>query len=99
MFAVYLLTDDNKFEVEVNSDLNSEIQKLNIENYHRQLQQLIDDILDQKVAKTDMKLRHIVSKGIEVWLDTFDTISVYTVAMILLQKLVNDTVNYVIKGR
>uniref|UniRef100_A0A667YKX4 Apolipoprotein B n=1 Tax=Myripristis murdjan TaxID=586833 RepID=A0A667YKX4_9TELE len=69
---VTLKYDDDKFEVEVNSDLNSEIQKLNIENYHRQLQQLIDDILDQKVAKTDMKLRHIVTKGIEagnIWLD------------------------------
>ena len=61
-------TDDNKFEVEINSDTNSEIQKLipNIENYHRELQQLIDDLLDQRVAKTDMKLRHIVTKGIEV---------------------------------
>ncbi|XP_029316837.1 apolipoprotein B-100 [Cottoperca gobio] len=66
--------DDDKFEVELKSDLNSEIQNLipNIEDHHRQLQQLIDHILDQKVAKTDMKLRHIVTKGIEagdIWLD------------------------------
>ncbi|XP_034531344.1 apolipoprotein B-100 [Notolabrus celidotus] len=65
--------DDNKLELELKSDLNSEIQKLipNIEDHHRQLQQLIDQILDQKVAKTDMKLRHIVTKGIEagdIWL-------------------------------
>uniref|UniRef100_UPI003AAA740B apolipoprotein B-100 n=1 Tax=Centroberyx gerrardi TaxID=166262 RepID=UPI003AAA740B len=71
---VTLKYDDDKFEVELISDLNSEIQKLipNVENYHRQLQQLVDDILDQKVAKTDMKLRHIVTKGIEagnIWLD------------------------------
>ncbi|CAL8271230.1 unnamed protein product [Merluccius merluccius] len=71
---VSLKYDDNKFEVEINSDTNSEIQKLipNIENYHRELQQLIDDLLDQRVAKTDMKLRHIVTKGIEagnIWLD------------------------------
>lgn len=61
-------TDDNKFEVEINSDTHSEIQKLipNVENYHRELQKVIDDILDQRVAKTDMKLRHIVTKGIEV---------------------------------
>lgn len=66
----FLFTDDDKFEAELNSDLNSEIQRLipNAENYHRQLQQLIDDILDQKVAKTDMKLRHIVTKAIEVQL-------------------------------
>ncbi|KAM6969587.1 apolipoprotein B-100 [Tautogolabrus adspersus] len=65
--------DQDKLELELNSDLSSEIQKLipNIEDHHRQLQQLIDQILDQKVAKTDMKLRHIVTKGIEagdIWL-------------------------------
>uniref|UniRef100_A0A8C2XEB4 Apolipoprotein B n=1 Tax=Cyclopterus lumpus TaxID=8103 RepID=A0A8C2XEB4_CYCLU len=64
----------DKFEVELKSDLNSEIQKLilNGEDHHRWLQQLIDHILDQRVAKTDMKLRHIVTKGIEagdIWLD------------------------------
>ncbi|XP_054469273.1 apolipoprotein B-100 isoform X2 [Anoplopoma fimbria] len=66
--------DVDRFEVELKSDLNSEIQKLilNVEDHHRRLQQLIDHILDQKVAKTDMKLRHIVMKGIEagdIWLD------------------------------
>lgn len=63
-----LFTDDDKIEAELKSDLNSDIQKLipNVDDHHRQLQQLIDDILDQKVAKTDMKLRHIVTKGIEV---------------------------------
>lgn len=50
------------------SDLNSEVEKLfpNMEEYRSQLQASIDDILDQKVTKTDMKLRHIVSKGLEV---------------------------------
>ncbi|XP_068451587.1 apolipoprotein B-100 [Clinocottus analis] len=64
----------DKFEVEIKSDLNSEIQKLipNGEDHLRRLQQLIDHILDQKVAKTDMKLRHIVTKGFEagdIWID------------------------------
>lgn len=67
MHLDFLFTDADKFEVELKSDLNSEIHKLiQDEDYHEQLQQLIDDILDQKVAKTDMKLRHIVTKGIEV---------------------------------
>ncbi len=50
------------------SDINSEIDKLfpNMEEYRRQLQASIDDVLDQKVTKTDMKLRHIVSKVLEV---------------------------------
>lgn len=60
--------DENKFELEIKSDVNSEVTKLlpDIENYRNQLQMFINDILDKKVAKTDMKLRHIVSKGIEV---------------------------------
>ncbi|XP_064809610.1 apolipoprotein B-100 isoform X1 [Oncorhynchus masou masou] len=74
MQTVIVRYDDNKFEVEMKSDLNSEIPKLipNTEDYQRELQKLIDDILDQKVAKTDMKVRHIVTKAIEacnIWLD------------------------------
>ncbi|KAM8915788.1 apolipoprotein B-100 isoform 2-T3 [Spinachia spinachia] len=66
--------DVDKFEVELKSDLNSEIQKfiVNIDDYHNRLQKIIDNILEKKVAKTDMKLRHIVIKGIEacdIWLD------------------------------
>ncbi|KAM9466083.1 apolipoprotein B-100 [Clarias gariepinus] len=68
--------DENKIELEMKSDMNSEVTKLipDIENTRNQLQLLIDDILDKKVAKTDMKLRHIVSKVIEagnIWLDKF----------------------------
>ncbi|KAJ7991201.1 hypothetical protein DPEC_G00294790 [Dallia pectoralis] len=66
--------DEKKFEVEMKSDMDCEIQKLlpNTEIYQKRLQKLIDDLLDQKVAKTDMKLRHIVTKVIEasnIWLD------------------------------
>uniref|UniRef100_A0AAV2JEF2 Vitellinogen open beta-sheet domain-containing protein n=1 Tax=Knipowitschia caucasica TaxID=637954 RepID=A0AAV2JEF2_KNICA len=59
--------DDNKIQLELKTDANSDIQKLipNAEDHHRQLQQILDDLLDQRVAKTDMKLRHIVTKGIE----------------------------------
>ena len=72
----FFFTDDDRFEVELKSNVNSEIHKLipDLTNYHEQLQQLIDDVLDQKVAKSDMKLRHIVNKGIEVCALTFDTI-------------------------
>uniref|UniRef100_A0A6Q2YN66 Vitellogenin domain-containing protein n=1 Tax=Esox lucius TaxID=8010 RepID=A0A6Q2YN66_ESOLU len=66
--------DENKFEVEMKSDLDSEIQKFipNLKYYQKHLQNLIDELLDQKVAKTDMKVRHIVTKAIEasnIWLD------------------------------
>ncbi|XP_078030967.1 apolipoprotein B-100 isoform X4 [Epinephelus lanceolatus] len=70
----FLKYSDDKFVVELKSDLNSEIQKVipNMEDHHKQLQNLSDHILDQKVAKTDMKLRHIITKGLEagdIWLD------------------------------
>ncbi|XP_041928257.1 apolipoprotein B-100 [Alosa sapidissima] len=66
--------DENKVEVELKSDLNSDFDKLfpNMEGMRNNLQSAIDDMLDQKVPKTDMKLRHIVSKGFEavnIWLD------------------------------
>lgn len=66
--------DDNKIEVELKSKLNSELHKLilDVEDLPAQVSQLINDILDHQVAKTDMKLRHIVTKGIEagnIWLD------------------------------
>ncbi|XP_036449677.1 apolipoprotein B-100 [Colossoma macropomum] len=68
--------DENKVELEIKSDMNSEVTKHfpNIDDYYSQLQGFIDDILDQKVTDTDMKLRHIVLKGIEagnIWLDKF----------------------------
>ncbi|KAJ8356213.1 hypothetical protein SKAU_G00190070, partial [Synaphobranchus kaupii] len=66
--------DENKVEVEFKSDMSSEIQKLfpYAEDYQKMLQQFLDDVLDQKVAKTDMNIRHIFSKSLEagnIWLD------------------------------
>ncbi|KAJ8269866.1 hypothetical protein GJAV_G00107690 [Gymnothorax javanicus] len=66
--------DENRVEVEYKSDLSSEIQKLYpyAEDYHKLLQLFIDDILDTKVPKTDMNVRHIYSKSLEagnIWLD------------------------------
>ncbi|TRY59658.1 hypothetical protein DNTS_027400 [Danionella cerebrum] len=66
--------DNNKIELEIKSDINSEVEKMfpNMEEHRRQLQESMDEILDRQVTKTDMKLRHIVSKGLEavnIWLD------------------------------
>ncbi|XP_072314359.1 apolipoprotein B-100 [Eucyclogobius newberryi] len=71
---VSLRYDDDKIVIELKTDANSEIQKLipTAEDQHWQLQQLLDDMLDQRVAKTDMKLRHIVTKVLEamnIWVD------------------------------
>ncbi|KAI4872235.1 hypothetical protein NFI96_010377 [Prochilodus magdalenae] len=76
LLKTVLRYDENKVEVEMKSDMNSEVTKHipDMSDYRSQLQGFIDEILDQKVAKTDMKLRHIVLKGIEagnIWLDKF----------------------------
>ncbi|XP_072558800.1 apolipoprotein B-100-like [Paramormyrops kingsleyae] len=61
--------DGSIAEVELVSDMDSKVQDFfpDTEVY----QKFINHILDQKVAKTDMKLRHIVSKSYEagqIWL-------------------------------
>lgn len=65
---VFPSSDEDKVQLELKTDLTAEIKKMipHAEDRHMQLQKLIDDMLEQKVAKTDMKLRHIVTKGIEV---------------------------------
>lgn len=70
---VFLLLDEDKLELEMKSDLNSDVWNLipNVQGHHRHLQQLLDHVLDQRVAMTDMKYRHIVSKLIVVILSLF----------------------------
>lgn len=62
--------------MQLKSDLSSGIRKLmpNVEVHHRRLQHLMDQVLDQQVTMTDMKYRHIVSKGIEVAFDLFNMV-------------------------
>uniref|UniRef100_A0A8C7F9V4 Vitellogenin domain-containing protein n=1 Tax=Oncorhynchus kisutch TaxID=8019 RepID=A0A8C7F9V4_ONCKI len=64
---VFLL-DENKVEVQLVSDMGSEIQKVipHTEALQAWLKQLSEDILDQQVVKTDMKLRQIFTKSLEV---------------------------------
>lgn len=72
--SLCLFTDNNTFEVRLKSDLSSGIRKLlpNVEDHRRRLQHLMDLVLDRQVTMTDMKYRHIVSKGIEVPFYPFD---------------------------
>uniref|UniRef100_A0A8C8CZK7 Vitellogenin domain-containing protein n=1 Tax=Oncorhynchus tshawytscha TaxID=74940 RepID=A0A8C8CZK7_ONCTS len=60
--------DENKVEVQLVSDMGSEIQKVipHTEALQAWLKQLSEDILDQQVVKTDMKLRQIFTKSLEV---------------------------------
>lgn len=54
--------------MEMKSDIESEIQKLmpNAAPLQSHLDQFFDDIMEHKVVKTDMKLRHIYAKLWEV---------------------------------
>ena len=58
------LLDNSKIEAEVNSDMNSEIQNIlpNIE----EIKKIVNDALDLQVGHTDMKVRHILTKSVEV---------------------------------
>lgn len=62
-----LSTADDEMTVQLKSDMDSEIQRLwytaRLESH---LQQVIDGIMEHKVVKTDMKLRHIYAKLWEV---------------------------------
>ncbi|KAL2082664.1 hypothetical protein ACEWY4_022482 [Coilia grayii] len=75
--VTFIYGEDN-VEVQVKSDMNTEIQKMlpNTEAVQNWLHQLSQDILDQRVVKTDMKLRHIYNKAIEasqIWMDKVTT--------------------------
>lgn len=60
-------TADDEMKVQLKSDMDSEIQRLwNTAHLQSRLQQVIDGIMEHKVVKTDMKLRHIYAKLWEV---------------------------------
>ncbi|KAL0965050.1 hypothetical protein UPYG_G00276120 [Umbra pygmaea] len=59
--------DETQVQIHTRSDMGSEIQKLlpHTEALQTWLKQVSDDLLDQQVVKTDMKLRHIFTKSLE----------------------------------
>uniref|UniRef100_A0A8C8EM27 Vitellogenin domain-containing protein n=1 Tax=Oncorhynchus tshawytscha TaxID=74940 RepID=A0A8C8EM27_ONCTS len=61
---ITLKYDDEKIVAEVKSDMNSEIQ--NILPHAEAFQKMVSDVLDQQVGQTDMKVRHILTKSVEV---------------------------------
>ncbi|KAA0708904.1 Apolipoprotein B-100 [Triplophysa tibetana] len=67
---------DDEMTVHLKSDMDSEIQRLwNTARLQSHLQQVIDGIMEHKVVKTDMKLRHIYAKLWEAYLIWMDKIS------------------------
>ncbi|XP_051951271.1 apolipoprotein B-100-like [Xyrauchen texanus] len=68
---------DDQMNVELKSDMDSEIRKLMASTAPLQsrMHQIFDDIMEHQVVKTDMKLRHIYAKIWEAYLIWIDKIS------------------------
>ncbi|XP_051511043.1 apolipoprotein B-100-like [Myxocyprinus asiaticus] len=69
---------DDDMNIQLKSDMDSEIQKLmaNTAPLQNRLHQIFDNIMEHKVVKTDMKLRHIYAKLWEAYLIWMDKVSV-----------------------
>ncbi|KAG1928722.1 apolipoprotein B-100 [Pimephales promelas] len=69
--------DKEEMKIEMKSDMDSEIKKLmpNVAPLQSHLDQVFDDIMEHKVVKTDMKLRHIYGKLWEAYLIWMDKIA------------------------
>ncbi|XP_069573252.1 apolipoprotein B-100-like [Brachyistius frenatus] len=72
--AVTFKYGKEQVEVQVMSNMNAdtEVPLHYIEALQAWLRQFTEDVMDQQVINTDMKLRHIVNKGIEagnIWMD------------------------------
>ncbi|RXN25662.1 Apolipoprotein B-100-like protein [Labeo rohita] len=67
----------DEVKIEMKSDIDSEIQKLmpNATPLQSRLYQAFDDIMEHRVVKTDMKLRHIYAKLWEAYLIWMDRIA------------------------
>lgn len=63
-----MFSGEEKVEVKLMSKVNADTEVLVDYNDALQawLRQVVEDVMDQRVVKTDMKLRHILNKGLEV---------------------------------
>lgn len=60
----FYIIDDSKIEAEVKSDVDSEI--LSILPHADMIDKYVNDILEIQVGETDMKVRHLLTKSVEV---------------------------------
>lgn len=75
MFIKYMLklciiciSGENQAEVMLMSNMNADTMVMNFyaEALRDWLMIFVDDVMDQKVVSTDLKLRHIITKAVEV---------------------------------
>uniref|UniRef100_A0A7N6AZ36 Vitellogenin domain-containing protein n=1 Tax=Anabas testudineus TaxID=64144 RepID=A0A7N6AZ36_ANATE len=69
------ISGEDKAEVQLMSKMNAETRILvsYTEALKVWLSQSVEDVMDQKVVKTDMKLRHIFNKASNIWMDKITT--------------------------
>ncbi|KAM4600709.1 apolipoprotein B-100-like [Polymixia lowei] len=72
--AVIFKYGEDQAEVQLISNMNSDVKDLvpYTEAPRAWLEQVVEDVMNQKVVKTDMKLRHIFTKALEasnIWMD------------------------------
>ncbi|XP_026089616.1 apolipoprotein B-100-like [Carassius auratus] len=74
---ITLKYDKDEMKIEINSDIDSEIQKLmpNAAPLQSRLYQAFENIMEHKVVKTDIKFRHIYAKLWEAYLIWMDKIA------------------------
>lgn len=62
------ISGEDQAEIQLMSNMNADtkIMVQYTEALQAWLRQFVEDVMDQKVVKTDMKLRHVVNKALEV---------------------------------
>lgn len=66
--CIICISGENQAEVMLMSNMNADTMVLNFygEALRDWLMIFVDDAMDQKVVSTDLKLRHIITKAVEV---------------------------------
>lgn len=70
---IVCISGENQAEVQLRSNMNADTRVLGFytEACKEFLRVLLDDTMDQRVVSTDLKLRHIVNKAVEVTVKDF----------------------------
>lgn len=71
---IVCISGESQAEVQLRSNMKADTMALSFytEACKEFLRVLLDDAMDQRVVSTDLKLRHIVNKAVEVTLENFE---------------------------
>ena len=65
---MFCISGEDQAEVQLMSNMKAETKMLvpYTEAFQAWLRQFVEDVMDQQVVKTDMKVRHVFNKAVEV---------------------------------